>query len=205
MGVVRLKFVLATTVLLVIGSLAVSKTKVMADTPGQISKGAVVTTVTFKTDKVIEVPKKVVEVKVTTSNYSSSNSNSSRGYTVSSSSTGASIANYALKYLGYSYVWGATGPNAFDCSGFTYFVYRQFGISLSRTSGAQYSNGMAVSKSNLQAGDLVFFYNDIGHVGLYIGNGNFIHASTSSTGVIVSNLNSDYYLRNYAGARRIVN
>lgn len=120
---------------------------------------------------------------------------------------GQAIVDEAMKHVGKAYVYGASGPNAFDCSGFSSYVYRQFGYSLNRTAADQMAHGTPVAKSDLMPGDLVFFNNRgtsyIGHVGIYIGNNKMVHASTSSTGVIVSDLDSGYYTERYAGARRI--
>ncbi len=124
------------------------------------------------------------------------------------SSLGQAVVDEAMKHVGKAYVYGATGPNAFDCSGFTSYVYRQLGYSLNRVAADQANNGVYVNKSDLQPGDLVLFNNRgtsyIGHVGIYIGNNKMVHASTSTTGVIVSDLDSGYYTERYAGARRIV-
>ena len=112
----------------------------------------------------------------------------------------------ALGKIGCRYRMGAVGPNVFDCSSFTRWVYRQNGKSLPRTASAQYSSTTRVSKAGLSAGDLVFFAgtykSGISHVGIYIGNGQFVHAANSSTGVTVSSLNSGYYASHYAGAGR---
>lgn len=120
---------------------------------------------------------------------------------------GQAIVDEAMKHIGKAYVYGASGPNAFDCSGFTSYVYRQLGYSLNRTAADQIHHGAPVAKSDLMPGDLVFFNNRgtsyIGHVGIYIGNNKMVHASTSSTGVIISDLDSGYYTERYAGARRI--
>ena len=113
----------------------------------------------------------------------------------------------AKKYIGVPYVWGGESPSGFDCSGFVQYVFKVHGISLNRTTETQYKHGSYVSKSNLKPGDLVFFQNTyragISHVGIYIGNGQFIHAS-SSKGVTISNLSSSYYTTHYYGARRIL-
>ena len=114
---------------------------------------------------------------------------------------------YAMQYLGVPYVWGGNGPNCFDCSGLTKYVYGHFGYTLNRTASAQLSNGVSVSRSELQPGDLVFFDNGkvstpVSHVGIYIGGNQFIHASSPSTGVIVSSMN-DYVARGFVGACRI--
>lgn len=123
----------------------------------------------------------------------------------SSSSGSTSVVSCAEQYLGCSYVYGATGPSSFDCSGFTTYVYKQFGVSLNRTAQGQYSNGTAVS--DLQAGDLVMFgssTSNIWHVGIYIGGGQFIHAANPSRGVTTDTLLSGYYSSNYVGARRVM-
>jgi hypothetical protein len=119
------------------------------------------------------------------------------------------IVNFALGFLGSSYVWGGTTPAGFDCSGFVQYVYRNFGYTLNRVAEAQYKNGVAVSADSLMPGDLVFFSNNgstsgIYHVGIYIGNNQFVHAANSQRGVVVSYLNEGYYHRYYYGARRIV-
>lgn len=126
-----------------------------------------------------------------------------------SGTTGNAIVEYAKQYLGYKYVSGGASPSkGFDCSGFTQYVYKHFGISVNRTSGAQINNGVAVQKSDLQPGDLVVFNNDantrIGHVGIYIGGGNFIHASNPKDGVKITTLLSGYYAQRYVGARRVI-
>lgn len=131
-----------------------------------------------------------------------------------SSATGLKIVELAKQHLGKPYVYGATGPNAFDCSGFTYYVYKQAGYTISRGGSSQFYNGVAVSRSELQPGDLVFFRDPatagsypMSHVGIYIGNGQFIHASSSKTspGIKISSLSASWYVNIYAGARRIIN
>ena len=125
-----------------------------------------------------------------------------------SSGTGSQIAQYALQYVGSPYVYGGSSPSGFDCSGFTTYVMKHFGYSVNRTASGQMDNGTAVDRSQLQPGDLVFFNSGNSskratHVGIYTGNGQFVHASTSTTGVIVSDLNSSYYSHTYVGARRL--
>lgn len=122
---------------------------------------------------------------------------------------GQQAVEYAMQYLGVPYVWGGNGPKCFDCSGLTKYVYGHFGYTLNRTASAQLSNGVSVSRSELQPGDLIFFDNGkvstpVSHVGIYIGNGQFIHASTNSYCVEISNL-SGHYLNTYVYARRIFN
>jgi len=94
----------------------------------------------------------------------------------------------ALSKVGKPYRWGASGPNAFDCSGLVKWSFAQAGKSLPRTSRAQASAGTPVSKANLQPGDLVFFYKPISHVGIYIGNGKIVHASRKGQPVKVSDM-----------------
>ena len=125
-------------------------------------------------------------------------------------SLGQEIANYALQFVGYKYVYGEESPSrGFDCSGLMYYVYGQFGYKIARGATAQY-NGLSthLKRDELQPGDLVFFSTNGGqtmyHVGMYIGNGQFVHASNSRVGVIISDLDSTHYSqRFYSGARVI--
>lgn len=103
------------------------------------------------------------------------------------------VVAIAKRYLGAPYRWGASGPNSFDCSGFTMFVYRQVGVSLPHSSRAQYGSGQRVSRSDLQPGDLVFFGSPIHHVGIYVGGGAYIHAPHTGDVVKISSMSrSDY-------------
>lgn len=125
-----------------------------------------------------------------------------------SATLGSEIANYALTFVGYPYVYGGSSPSGFDCSGFVTYVCKQNGYSVNRTASAQMSNGTAVTKAQLQPGDQVFFNSGNSsklatHVGIYLGNGQFVHASTPSTGVIISDINSSYYSSTFVGARRL--
>lgn len=137
----------------------------------------------------------------------SSSGGSSGGGSSSSSSAGQVIANEAQKYLGVPYVWGGSSPSGFDCSGFTQYVMRACGYSINRTATAQLSNGYSVSYSDLQPGDLVFFNNTYAtdapasHVGIYIGDGEFIHAGSGC--VEITDLSMSYYASRYVGARRV--
>ena len=124
----------------------------------------------------------------------------------SSLEKGQQIAWYAYQYLGCPYSWGGRDPSGFDCSGFVYYVYQHFGITLNRVAQDQARNGYAVSASELQPGDVLCFYSGssyIGHVGIYIGYGKFIHAQNSATGVVVTDLAGHYAERGFE-ARRMV-
>jgi cell wall-associated NlpC family hydrolase len=105
---------------------------------------------------------------------------------------------YAYAQLGDRYVWGAAGPDAFDCSGLTMMAWRAAGVSLPHSSRSQYSMGTHVSRSQLQPGDLVFFYSPISHVGIYIGDGKMIHAPNPSERVQISPISQ----MPYTGATR---
>ena len=108
--------------------------------------------------------------------------------------------NTALAQQGKPYVWAGAGPNSFDCSGLVQYAYAAAGISLPHSSRMQSTIGTPVSRADLQPGDLVFFYTPVGHVGIYIGNGQMVHASTSGSPVKISPLD---YMPSYNSARRI--
>lgn len=122
--------------------------------------------------------------------------------------TGASgVVDIAMQYIGTPYRYGGSSPSGFDCSGFTSYVYRQVGVSLNRTAAGQAGNGVAVSRSELAPGDLVMFNTGgggIGHVGIYVGGGNFIHSPYSGRTVCVESMNSGYYSSRFVCARRIL-
>lgn len=125
------------------------------------------------------------------------------------SSKAQEIVEYALQFVGYPYVYGGSSPKGFDCSGFTSYVYKHFGYNINRSASTQLDNGKAVSMSELQPGDLVIFKKGNSskratHVGLYIGNNQFVHASTSKVGVIISRLSDSYYTKGFVGGRRII-
>ncbi|WP_343338568.1 hypothetical protein TPELB_07490 [Terrisporobacter petrolearius] len=148
------------------------------------------------------------------STYLSRNKPSSGGSSDSNTSTSTSaskVISYAKKLLGKPYVWGAQGPSGFDCSGFTYYVFKNAaGITLPRTSSLQSHYGTYVSRSNLKAGDLVFFdtvgsnNGGVTHVGIYIGNGQLIHAASGQGKVVINDMNSSYYVNTYVNARRVL-
>jgi len=120
--------------------------------------------------------------------------------------TGAQIVAKAEQYLGVPYEWGGTDPSGFDCSGFVYYVFRSLGINISRTQATMYKQGTPVSKDELKPGDLVFFQNTykegISHVGIYVGDGQFIHSPSSGKVVSYADLYSNYYIEHYYGAAR---
>lgn len=118
---------------------------------------------------------------------------------------GAELVAYAQQFYGTPYVWGGTSPGGFDCSGFIYHVFGRFGVSVPRVADSQYYSGAAVAPGDLQAGDLVFFSTyepGPSHVGIYIGNGQFIHASSGAGEVTITPLSKPYYQSRYLGARR---
>ena len=125
----------------------------------------------------------------------------------SASSKGEEVIAYAKNYLGCKYVYAGSGPSVFDCSGFTMYVYKHFGYSMGHSAVTQAYIGTYVPRNSLKAGDLVIFNNQsntsIGHVGIYVGNGNFIHASSGSGKVIISSLSNAYYNARYVTGRRI--
>ena len=160
--------------------------------------------------------------KTTTNNYNNSNvdntntnknkhnnTNNSNEEKVPATNTNSAsaVVNLAYAKLGSPYVWGAEGPNSFDCSGLTSYVFRNAaGVSLPRTSSSQYGVGRSVSKANLQPGDLVFFATGgggVSHVGIYVGGGSMVHAPNSGDVVKVSNINSSYWQKAYVGAKRV--
>lgn len=146
-------------------------------------------------------PKQAVH-KATTSKPLSSRSSSSP--IVAASSIGGAVAVYSERFIGVPYRWGGSTPRGFDCSGFTAYAFRQYGVSLSHSSYAQFGAGSYVSRGNLNAGDLVFFDTDgagASHVGIYLGGGRFINAAGSS--VRIDSLYSGYWGSHYLGARRV--
>jgi cell wall-associated NlpC family hydrolase len=122
---------------------------------------------------------------------------------------GSSVAAFAMQFVGARYAWSGADPSGFDCSGFTQYVYRQFGVDLPRVAADQYSEhyGTVVTDlSRLEPGDLVFFANTyepgITHVGIYIGNGDVVQAMNSGSGVAIGNLQEEYWAQHYYGALR---
>jgi cell wall-associated NlpC family hydrolase len=122
--------------------------------------------------------------------------------TVAPPSQYSGVVGIAMRYLGVPYVWGGASPSGFDCSGLVMYAYGQMGVSLPHYTGAQWNVGVPVSRGDLQPGDLVFF-DGLGHVGIYIGGGQFIHAPHTGTVVQISSL-TGWYAETYVGARRIL-
>lgn len=126
---------------------------------------------------------------------------------VSGTSTGDSIVHIASRFRGVRYRWGGSSRSGFDCSGFTRYVFRQrAGIELPHSASAQFRKGKPISRNELRPGDLVFFQTyrrGASHVGIYIGNGKFIHASSAGGRVRVDSLHEGYYRQRYVGARRL--
>lgn len=148
-----------------------------------------------ETVKKSPVPKRPVQVAQLPSQQAS------RGNSVADA---GDIVSRALSLQGVPYVFGGTSRNGFDCSGFTQYVFQAGGVSLPRTSYAQFGVGSSVSKNELQPGDLVFFTTyakGASHVGIYIGGGRFVHASEN--GVKTTSLSDGYYASRYLGARRV--
>ena len=110
------------------------------------------------------------------------------------SGNAAAAVQYAMAQVGKAYVYGAAGPNAFDCYGLTMMAWAQAGVALPHSSSAQYNTGPHIAESDLQPGDLVFYYSPISHVGMYIGNGMIVHAANPSSGVTTAPLHSMPYV-----------
>lgn len=124
------------------------------------------------------------------------------------SASGNSVAEFAKQYVGYNYVYGGSGPTSFDCSGFTMYVFKQFGINLPHNAVTQSNYGSYVSKENLVPGDLLIFNNysntSIGHAAIYIGNGRIVHAANSKRGVTTDSISSAYYNLRFVEGRRLL-
>jgi cell wall-associated NlpC family hydrolase len=189
-------------------SLGIGQTKVVK----QGSNGSKIVTYSYVQKNGIDVTKQVLEEKIiqTPVNQVIAKGPSSRpvniAYSVSRGSGGSSsIVDRALSLQGTPYVFGGTTLRGFDCSGFTKYVYSGSGVSLPRTSFAQFASGVPVGKNDLRQGDLVFFTTyakGASHVGIYTGGGRFVHASNPNSDVKVSSLSDSFYSSRYLGARR---
>ncbi len=127
--------------------------------------------------------------------------------TTSGGNTATKVVNTAKRYVGHKYVFGGVGPSGFDCSGFTQYVYKQTGISIPRTTRSQSTVGKSLSKPQVSSGDLIVFSDTYqpgpSHVGICIGNGNFVHAANAKKGVRTDSLNSTYYKSKFTSGRRL--
>jgi cell wall-associated NlpC family hydrolase len=144
-----------------------------------------------------------------TGNNTGSNGGNSNWYGDSAgTASGQDIVNFAQSFLGVNYVYGGTSPSGFDCSGLVYYCYTHYGYSVNRTAAGLAYNGTSVSSSSLQPGDIILFTSQggsyIGHTGLYVGGGQFIHAPHTGDVVKFSSLSESYYANHYWGARRVV-
>lgn len=120
---------------------------------------------------------------------------------------GIDIGIFAKKFYNVPYVWAGSSPSGFDCSGFIYYIFNEFGIFIPRMADEQFEIGLPINQSDLQTGDIVFFSTyepGPSHVGIYIGNGQFIHASSAAGKVTITDLSKPYYQSSYLGARRII-
>lgn len=140
---------------------------------------------------------------------SAGSTQSASGSTSAATGTRQQIIEYAATLLGCKYVYGGTSPSGFDCSGYTQYVFANYGVSLSHSSKTQYSNAVSIKKAELQVGDLVFFSSTagsstVGHVGIYTGDDQFIHAASPGKGVRYDSLSSDYYSSHYIGSGRVL-
>jgi peptidoglycan DL-endopeptidase CwlO len=170
----------------------------VADLKAQLGKEkAVIDTKVDEAESLLDRLKEEQRERMMSSSSSASRSEV-RPPSVPASGRAAAAVSYAMAQVGDAYVYGAAGPDAFDCSGLTMAAWAQAGVALPHSSSAQYSSGPAVPASALQPGDLVFYYSPISHVGMYIGNGMIVHAANPSTGVQVAGL----YSMPFSGAVR---
>jgi len=129
----------------------------------------------------------------------------SRG--ASANRNGQFIADFALQHLGTTYVWGGATARGFDCSGFIFYIFKEHGVTMPRMADGQFGVGKRIARPDLSAGDLVFFTTYLpgpSHVGIYLGDGTFIHASSAAGQVTITPLSRPYYVERYLGARRLL-
>lgn len=119
------------------------------------------------------------------------------------------LLDYAKFFKGGKYVWGGTTPKGFDCSGYVQYLYKKHGVNLPRTAWSQSKKGIDIDKNHLKKGDLLFFLTDkkrgipVTHVGIYLGNGEFIHAASKKKGIIISPIHHGYYSKKFVSAKRV--
>lgn len=164
--------------------------------------------ITSVADQLAEQERLKAEQEAANQAGSGSNSGGTWYGDLTGSGSGQDIVNYAETFLGVNYVYGGTSPSGFDCSGLVYYCYRHFGYSVNRTAAGLSYSGRSVSASELQPGDVILFTSVdgsyIGHCGIYIGGGQFIHAPHTGDVVKISSLSDTYYTSHYCGARRII-
>lgn len=154
--------------------------------------------------------KNTEEIKKVDDTTIDTNTNNNISNSLENAAKSSSVVEYAKQFLGYPYVVGGKNPKTgFDCSGFTRYVFLNYGYSLGATAASQNSIGAEISKENLEPGDLILFYDEaktkIGHTGIFISNGDFIHAANPTRGVVIDNINTNsYYRERFITARRIV-
>lgn len=172
-----------------------------------LNKGDTLNIVEFKDDRYVVTDDRDVAFEIPSSYLSLNDKYKSDKKTSSSGESLGQLIEFLYAQIGKPYVWGATGYNSYDCSGLSQTAYKQIGISIPRVASAQSRYGKKVDKSDLRPGDLVFFNTDgsgVSHVGVYIGEGQMIHAPSRGKTVSVVSINSNYYLKRYMGARRVL-
>lgn len=165
-----------------------------------------VTTTPVKKKTQSTTSRKTTSSRTTSSRTATSTKTSRSTSSTVTSSKASAVISTAKSMLGVPYVWGGESATGVDCSGFIQYVLGKNGISMPRTAAEQFGVGTSISRSNLRAGDLVFFETykaGASHVGIYLGNGSFIHASSTKGEVTISNLGTSYYANHYIGARRV--
>lgn len=202
-AVVKLLFIM----FIIVGMFTIGGEEVKADTSAKTEQEVVIKTSNLKGGKIIRAPKKESALNNNVNFNSTSNSTAiNRGGYVDNGSLGGKAVAIASQYIGLPYVYGAEGPNSFDCSGLTKYVYGKLGYSLPHYTGSQWNMGVRIyDRNSLLPGDLVFFNTSgpVSHVGIYIGEGKFIHAPRPGKSVSIASMNESYYSSRYAGSVRI--
>ncbi len=175
----------------------------------KISVTGIVTNVTWRALRKAKEKKgrRLPEPKITSSDVQTPSTLAPYGHSFITSSQGKQIVSTAKSFMGVPYVFGGTTPGGFDCSGLLQYVFKMHGLTIPRLADEQYNLGKSAKIHQLVAGDLVFFttYTDgVSHCGIYVGDGKFLHAS-SSRGVIIDSLDNEYWRTRFVGARKVVN